>query len=160
MAVDFILDLEGVPGECKKEGFEGKIDISSWAGGGSRGGAFAIGGGGASGAASISDIMVTKVFDKASPQMEMCLLSGKHIPSGTITCRKSTGDKQEMYLEIKIFDIIVTSYSKSGGGGDDIHESYSFNFARIEQKYKEQAADGSLTDAGEYKFDVQKGNTY
>lgn len=158
MAADLILELEGVPGECKKAGFEGKIDIDSWGWSGHRPGAFAIGGGGTTGAASVSDISVQKHYDKASPQMQYCLLTGKHIPSGTIHCRKSVGDTQQVYLEVKLTDIVVTSFSEGGSGGSElIHEGYNFNFAKIEIKYKEQQADGSLTDAGELKFDIPKG---
>lgn len=161
MAVDFILELEGVPGECQKQGYEGKIDIDSWSGSAHRSGAFAIGGGGTTGAASISDIGISKHFDKASCPLELCVLTGKHIPSGKIYCRKSIGDKQDVYLQIDLTDIVVTSYSAGGAGGSDmIHENATFNFAKMEIKYKEQSLDGSLADAGELKFDVPKGETF
>ena len=160
MASDFILELEGIPGECKKSGFEDKISIDSWSHSIHRSGYFGTGGGGTSGAASVADISITKVFDASSPPLELLCLNGKHIASGKIYCRKSIGDKEEVYLEITMTDIVVTNFSDAGGGGDLLHESVSFNVGKFEKKYKMQKEDGSLEDKGEVKWDVQKAETF
>ena len=98
MAVDMILELEGIVGESKVENFDDKIDISSFSWGASNSGS-AHSGGGASGGGkgNIHDMSFTKTVDNASPTLFKLCYQGKHIKTGTLHVRKSAGEEKLEY---------------------------------------------------------------
>ncbi len=158
MAVDMILDIEGVPGECKLSGFEGKIDIYSVSWGLSQAGTFHSGGGGGGGKANIQDVTVTKKVDKASALLMKNSASGKHYPTAKITVRKAGGDSPVEYFKVELEKVIVSALNISSSNGDEnVFESVTLNFAKIKFEYTEQSEDGSGGAAQPFAWDVQKG---
>lgn len=156
MAVDMFLKIQGIPGESKDHKHKDSIQIDSFSWGMVQTGSFSAGGGGGAGKVSMSDISVMKYLDKASCDLMYHCASGKHIPSALITIRKA-GDKPLEYLKIKLTDILVSSVQHSGsGGGDNLSESLSLNFAKIEVEYQEQKADGSGSPAGKFGWNVKE----
>jgi type VI secretion system secreted protein Hcp len=83
--------------------------------------------------ATIKDIQTTKQTDKSSPNLFNNAATGKHIPTGKITVRKSGGDP-------------VVYDDKTKGGDDKPQESMSLNFTKIEMDYKTQNSDGGPTN--------------
>jgi len=155
MAIEYFLKLDGIKGESLSAKHKDEIEVHSWSWGASN--ASSITGSGLSaGKVSISDVNITKPVDKASAKLlEMCC-TGKHIPSGVLTCSKSTGDKNPAdYLTIKFEQIHIAGVSAGGSSGDDVgSESISFAFAKFEYDYKIQGKDGTLTAAGTAKYDA------
>ena len=151
MAVDAFLKLDGIDGESQDDGHKGEIDVLSWSWGGAATGSFDIGGGGSSGKASFQDISVTKYYDKASPNLMKKLADGTHISEATLFARKAGGSSAMELLKIKLKDVIITSVSLGGSGGDDRYvENVSLAFAEFEVAYQAQKNDGSK-DGGEVK---------
>ena len=158
MAVDAFLKLDGIDGESTDSAHQGEIDVLSWTWGGSATASFGIGGGGASGKASFDDILVTKYYDKASPNLMRKLADGTHISEATLCARKAGGSSPIEFLKIKLKDVIITSVAFGGSSGDDQYiENVSLAFAEFEVAYQAQKNDGSK-DGGEVKagFNIQQ----
>lgn len=158
MAVDMFLKLEGVTGESQDKTHTGEIDVLAWSWGMSQSGTMHIGGGGGAGKVSIQDLSVTKYIDKSSPVLQMYCSNGKQFKEGTLAVRKAGGDDPLEYLKIKMTEVIVTSYSTGGSGGQDLlTENISLNFAEVDVEYQPQKQDGSK-DGGaiKYGWDIAK----
>jgi type VI secretion system secreted protein Hcp len=84
--------------------------------------------------------------------------NGKQFKDGLLTVRKAGGDDPVEYLKIKMTEVIVTSYSTGGSGGQDLlTENVSLNFAEVDVEYQPQKQDGSA-DGGPipYGWDIAK----
>ena len=122
-------DVEGGVTEDKHKGwievnsfqFEVARAVSSGAGGQTR----------ESTAPSISEIVVSKVNDIASPKLYEDSLAGTFDTPVTIEMTQTTKKATETYLKIELTDCGVSSYSISSGG-DAPMESLSLNFTKIE----------------------------
>jgi type VI secretion system secreted protein Hcp len=159
MAVDMFLDLEGIPGESHDDKFKGKIDLLAWSWGMSQSGSTHMGGGGGSGKANFNDLSCTKWVDKASPLLMQYVSNGKHIPKATLTVRKA-GEKPLDYLVYTFTDLIVSSVSTGGSGGEDrLTENLSLNFAKWELTYKPQKKDGSGDADVKAGWDIKENKT-
>ncbi|MDG0992920.1 MAG: type VI secretion system tube protein Hcp [Luminiphilus sp.] len=157
MAVDAFLKLDGIDGESQDKEHKGEIDIIAWSWGGASTGSFDLGGGGASGKASFSDLSLTKYYDKASPNLMAKMADGTHIKEATLFARKAGGSSAIEFLKIKLSDVIITSVTFGGSGGEDRYtENVSIAFAKFEVAYQAQKNDGAK-DGGEIKagWDIQ-----
>jgi type VI secretion system secreted protein Hcp len=142
MAVDSFLKLGDLKGEAPVKGFEEQIQLLSWAWGMRQGGTTHHGTGGGSGKVSVGNLTFTHYVDAATPGLILACCNGKHFDEATLTMRKA-GEKPLDYLIIKIKEIIVTSVDHSGGGGDQIVESFELNFASFEVVYQPQDNKGA-----------------
>src|SRR6185437_11998304 len=135
MAVDMFLELDGIKGETSDKAFKSKnaMDLLAWSWG-----TFHSGTGGGAGKANFQDISVTKYIDLASPNLMLYCANGKHVTKGTITIRKA-GENPLEYLKISMKNILVTSYSTGGSGGEErLTENVSLNFAEVKVEYAQQ----------------------
>lgn len=156
MAVDMFLKLEGIKGESKDAKHPDEIQVLAWSWGVSNSGSHGHGGGGGSGKANANDISFTKNVDRASAATWMACTTGKHIKDATLVVRKA-GDKPLEYLKITMTDLLVSSISTGGSGGEtQLTENVSLNFAKIKMEYFEQDAKGAGKPAGEMGYDFQK----
>jgi len=157
MAVDMFLDIEGeIQGESQDSVHKGEIDVLAWSWGLSQSGSFHAGGGGGAGKASFQDISITKWIDKSSPILMLYCSNGDHFKKAKLTVRKA-GKKPLEYLTIDMKNVLVTSVSTGGSGGEDrLTENVSLNFAQCAVKYKAQKPDGSGEAAKEFKWDIAK----
>ncbi|WP_375286778.1 Hcp family type VI secretion system effector [Sphingomonas sp.] len=149
MAVDLFCLIDGVKGESQKDGHKDEIDVFSFTFGASQQGSFHFGGaGGGSGKAEITDLTITKMVDKSSPELFKACASGKHIPSVVIYSQKAgDGDKPLTYYKVKLEDVLVSSMqNQAATSGDAIMETVTFNTAKMTFDY--QAQDKSGAKAG------------
>lgn len=155
MAVDMFLDIEGeIGGESQDAAHKGEIDILAWSWGLSQAGSFHAGGGGGAGKANFQDISCTKWIDKSSPILMLYCANGDHFKSAKLTVRKA-GKKPLEYLVITMTDVLVTSISTGGSGGEDkLTENVSLNFRTVKVEYKEQKPDGSGDAAKTFAWDI------
>lgn len=156
MAVDQFMVIENVKGETTDSVYKDKggIDVLAWSWGMSQSGSFHHGSGGGAGKASFQDMSITKYVDSSSPNLMLYCANGKHYTSAELIIRKAGEDAQE-YLKIKLLDVLVTSVSTGGSGGDDrLTENVSLNFAKIEYNYRKQKQDGTLDTAVPFKWDI------
>lgn len=143
MSVDYFLKLEGIEGESQDDAHRDEIDILSWSWGMSQSGTMHVARGGGAGKVSVSDLNIVKFVDKASPILAQRNASGKHIPKGTLVCRKA-GESPLEYLTIKLENILISSYNVGGSDGDErLSENVSLNFAKCEYSYVPQMDDGT-----------------
>lgn len=142
MAVDMFLKLGDIKGESKDSVHKEKIDVLAWSWGASNSGSAQIGGGAGVGKVNVQDMSFTKWVDKASPDILLATCNGKHIPEAILIVRKA-GEKPLEYLTITMNDLIITSYSTGGSGGEDrLTENVTINFAKVKFGYVEQTATG------------------
>lgn len=141
-ASDYLLVLDGIPGESADAQRPQSIEIQSFSFGASNS-ATVIGGAAGAGKVSFSDISFTKSLDKASPLLYLQCAQGKHIPRAVLYVRKSGAEKPLEYYIITLTDVLISSVQTIGGGGLPT-ESFSLNFAKVEFSYSAQKADGSL----------------
>jgi type VI secretion system secreted protein Hcp len=148
MSVDFFLKVAGVDGESKDHDFPKWIEITSWSMGGTNRGSHAGGGGGA-GKIAVHDVTVTTFTNAASPTIFKFCCSGQKIATVEIVARKA-GDDPQVYLKIKLTDVLVSSYNTDGQvvkdrkGISHTAESISFNYAKIEVAYGQQDEKGKV----------------
>jgi type VI secretion system secreted protein Hcp len=146
--VDYFLKLNDVPGESYDKTHKDEIQLLSFSWGETNAGTMAAGGGGGSGKVQMQDFHFVMNICKASPKLFMMCATGTHIKNAILTARKAGKDQQD-YMKVTFTDLIVSSFQTSGQA-DANHlplDQVSFNFAKVEFEYKEQAIDGSLKGA-------------
>ncbi|HEY4613282.1 MAG TPA: type VI secretion system tube protein Hcp [Bacteroidota bacterium] len=155
-AVDYFLKLKGIDGESTDHKHKNAIDVESFSWGETNSGTHAGGGGGGAGKVAMQDFHFVMRINKASPKLMLACATGEHIADGTLICRKAGTDQQE-FLNIKMTDLLVSSYQTGGSGHGDIvpTDQISLNYAKIEFEYKEQKPDGSLGGAVKAGYDLK-----
>jgi type VI secretion system secreted protein Hcp len=163
MAVSFLLDMIGVPGESVDDNsaYNGKIEIDGWSFGQSQSKVIQSGTGRAAGKVSVNDFTFSKHADKSSPKLMEACATGDHIKQATLTARRTglTGGGLTPYLTVVFTDLIISSFQTGGSAGDSglPAENISFNFAKIEYQYTPQdqgASKGTLRAAYDLKTSV------
>ena len=155
--VDYFLKLKGIEGESTDHKHKGEIDVESFSWGETNSGTHAAGGGGGAGKVSMQDFHFVMRCSKASPKLLLACATGEHIGEGVLVCRKAGTDQQE-FLNIKMTDLLVSSYQTGGSAHGDIvpMDQVSLNYSKIEVEYKEQKADGSLGGAVKAGWDLKQ----
>jgi type VI secretion system secreted protein Hcp len=129
-AVDAFLKFDSIQGESAER--PGWVDVKSVQFGAGRGASSATGRSAdrEASAPSVSEIKITRAIDQASPKLAQCIKRGCHFGTVLLAMRKAGGGKA-VYLEYKLTNVWVSSYSMSSGG-DRPMESVSLNFSKIE----------------------------
>lgn len=154
MAVDIYLKLDGIKGESQDSKHKDEIDILSWSWGAMQSGTTHMGGGSGGGKSSFQDLSFTKYIDKSSPTLMQYLAKGKHIPKANLVVRKA-GDNPLEYIKLDMEDVIVTSISTGGSGGEDrLTENVTLNFGSFKQVYTPQAESGGEKGKVEFAYDI------
>jgi type VI secretion system secreted protein Hcp len=156
MAVDMFLKLGDLKGESIDDTHKDETQVLAWSWGMSQSGTTHMGTGGGAGKVSVQDMSITKYIDKASPVLQLSVCNGKHFDQALLTVRKA-GEKPLEYLKITMKDVIITSISIGGSGGEDrLTENVSLNFAEYKTEYAPQKADGSGDAAIEASYNIAK----
>jgi type VI secretion system secreted protein Hcp len=154
MAVDMFIKIGKIEGESVDSKHKGEIDVLAWSWGASNSGTAHMGGGAGAGKVNVQDLSFTKYLDKSSPELFLHCCNGKHIPEATLVVRKS-GEEALEYLTITMTDLMVTSLSTGGSGGEDrLTENVTLNFAKVKVLYKEQTATGGVGAKPETGWDI------
>jgi type VI secretion system secreted protein Hcp len=155
MATDIFLKLGDCKGESQDDKHKDEIDVISWAWGVIQPGSMHSGGGGGHGKANFSDLTITHYVDKAHPAILKACATAEHIKEATLTVRKAGKTPQE-FLLIKMNDLVVTSVTPGGDGGDAGHTAeFTLQFSKVDIEYKPQKADGSLDAGVHFKYDIK-----
>jgi type VI secretion system secreted protein Hcp len=157
MAVDMFLKLDGINGESKDEKHAKEIDLLAFSWGASQPTHAHIGGGVAAGKVNVQDLSVTKWVDVSSPTLLLNICNGTTIKSGLVTVRKAGGKAPLEYLKISFKEILITSYSTGGSGGEDrLTENVSFAFDEVKVEYVEQTATGGAGASPKMEWKIAK----
>lgn len=141
-AVDYFLKIDGIEGESTDSRRGGEIIIESWSWGETNSGHSAGGGGGA-GKVSMQDFHFVMKANKASPKLMLAVATGKHLKEATLTGVRRTDGEQ--FLEIRLSDLLVSSYQTGGSSGDVVPtDQISLNFTKIEFTFWPELPDGTL----------------
>jgi type VI secretion system secreted protein Hcp len=129
--VPIYMKFGSIPGDVTTDGYKDWIELNSFQYGVGR--AVSSGGGGntrESSAPNISEIVVTKHFDKASAKLYQDSVAGTFDTKVEIKMNTTTKNKTETFLSFELTDCGVSSYSLSSGG-DNPMESLSLNFLKV-----------------------------
>jgi type VI secretion system secreted protein Hcp len=156
MAVLMHMKIDSIPGESRKKGHEGQIEIDSWSFGMSQAASVSHGGGSSAGRVSFQDIHLSKRMCKADTVLMKHCANGTHIDKISIYCEKAGGDNVTVeYVRIDLTQVLVTSHQTSGAdGSDQINTAVSLNFAKYLMVYTPQKTDGSPDGSVEQGYDI------
>ena len=120
-----------IEGDVTTDGYKNWIELNSFQFGVSR--SVSSGAGGntrESSAPNISEIVVTKYFDRSSAKLYQDSVAGTFDTKVQIKMNTTTKNKTETFLTYELTDCGVSTYSQSSGG-DNPSESVSLNFLKI-----------------------------
>lgn len=157
MALDMFMNMgANIKGESadKVQGPKGDIDVLAWSWGMSQSGTTHMGKGGGAGKANFQDLSFTKYVDSASNALMIALAKGSHIPEVVLLARKA-GEGQKRYIQITMSEVMVTSVSTGGSGGEDrLTENITLNFAKVKFSYAAQTATGAAAADKDFVWDI------
>ena len=84
---------------------------------------------------SVSEVVVSKRMDKASPKLWQDAVGGDFSKDVTISMTTTTMDKVETFVEYQLKEVGLSGYSAGAGADDAPQESLSLNFSAVTWKY-------------------------
>lgn len=157
MALDMFINMgDKITGESadKDRGAKGDIDVLAWSWGMSQSGTTHMGKGGGAGKANFQDLSFTKYIDSASNALMIALSKGTHLDKVVLLARKA-GEGQIPYIHIVMEEVMVTSVSTGGSGGEDrLTENVTLNFAKVTFSYTPQTGKGGKDVTKDFAWDI------
>nr|WP_315851325.1 type VI secretion system tube protein Hcp [Alienimonas californiensis] len=148
------LKIDDVKGEAQDKVHKDEMDVLAWSWGMSQSGTTHVGAGSGAGKASFQDLSITKFVDKASTKLAMACANGKHYKEANLVVRKA-GETPLEYIKLKMEDVIVTSISLGGSGGEDrLTENVSLNFGAFSYEYVPQKKEGGGDTPVPFGWDI------
>ena len=155
MAVDMYLKMDPVKGESLDSKHKGEIDVLAWSWGASQSGSTHMGGGSGAGKVNVQDLSITKYVDAASADLWKAVCEGTHFDDATLVVRKAGGKDAVEYIKLEMNQVIVTSLSNGGSGGEDrLTENVTLNFAKFKYTYVEQTKQGGKGTDHPYGYNI------
>lgn len=147
-AGDMFLTVNGarhgqINGEAHDDKHKNEIEVLSWSWG--MQGKASLGGGGATGKATIRELRITKWVDKASTALMAAVRTNEAIKEAVLTVRK-VGKTPLEYFKIKIEDGRVMSLdieAADDAANPVLLEKVTFSFNKISIEYTPQGPDGN-----------------
>lgn len=106
MSTDFFLILPGITGESSDHVYKNAIDIDSIGWDLQNSGTTHVGRGGASGKVEVDSISLTKLVDRATPNLIKACCTGRHFEKASVIVRKA-GEKPLEYLRFELEDVLI-----------------------------------------------------
>lgn len=113
------------------------------------------------GETTLGDIVCVKTWDSSSPKLAESVANGVFMPEVVIHLTSTINKKNCTNLEIKLTDVILTSYSFHGSGSQDPvpTEEITMNYTKIEWTYTKFNDQGKSDGQFPGKFDSQTHRT-
>jgi type VI secretion system secreted protein Hcp len=153
MPGSLFLKVPGCEGEATDDGHQKEIDVKdyrlkmkhpvSFRGTGMSGGE-----------ATVDDVIITKLVDKASPNLMKYCLTGKHLDEVVLTARKR-GENPIDYIKFTFKNCMVSSVDHAHKG-EDHEEIVTLAFESIKKEYTPQGSDGKPQGAVTVEHDIKK----
>jgi type VI secretion system secreted protein Hcp len=157
MGHDIFLKIDGIDGESQDASHKNEIEVNCWGWRISQQSSLHSGSGGGTGKATVDDLEFEHQVDRASPNLMMYCLTGKHIDKATLVVRKAGGNPLE-YLKFTMHDVIVTKVQPSSNRiSEGPRELVRLSFSQVSQEYVIQNAQGGSGGVVTASFDI-KGN--
>jgi type VI secretion system secreted protein Hcp len=158
MASNFILEINGVKGECKVDKHKDHIDIDSWSTGISQSGSYAVGGGGGTGKAVFQDVHFSKQVESSSNDLQLKCAGHDPIDKAILhVYKQGKNNEKKEYVKITLEKGVISSYQVSAGGDGAPQEQFSINFAKYKFEYAPQKDDGTMESFKSMSWDVKEG---
>ena len=132
-----------ISGEAHDDKHKNEVEVLGWSWG--MQGKASLGGGGATGKATMRELKIIKRVDKASTALMAALRTNEAIKTAVLTVRKS-GKTPLEYFTIKIEDGRVMSLDIEAGdesSASSLLEKVTFSFNKISIEYTPQGPDGN-----------------
>lgn len=153
-AFDYFLQIDGVEGESTDKAHSKWIVLDSCQFSVSNP---SLGGGGAAGKVSFSDLSATAKLSKASTMLYFNAAGGTHLKSALLGVRKSGGSNPADFYTVKLEDVLITSVQTSGKTGEAPVETTTLSFSKVTWSYRVQKADGSFEPPISKSWDTKTG---
>lgn len=146
------LKMSGVQGEATAEGHSNEVSVLSFA--------FElthpVGG-----AAQRSELVLTKLLDKASPTLALKCADGSAFPDATITCR-SNDSTRPIFYRVLLYDVTISRVAVDANAitQNRPSESVSVRFNRIRWEYYPILPDGTQGPLEREGWDFQTQRRY
>ena len=152
--VAFYLSIPGIAGPSTTRGFEGQIELLTWAWGVDSNTSLSTGGGGSVGRPVPRDLVAAADSGIQSPLLLTQANTGRHLQTAQLTCVRS-GRRPFTFMTLRFDELVVKSYAvtpdPTGGLPFDL---VHLEFARIQLSVIPQNPDGSagtpVTSAFDY----------
>ena len=155
--VSFFLSIPGIPGEATLKGFEGQIELLTWAWGVDAPAVVGGGGGGGVGKPTPRPVIALAETGIQSPPLLLDVNTGRHVQSALLSCVRSA-KKPFTFMTLAFEELLITSYAitpdPTNGHPLDLMQ---FVFAKITQTVFPQKADGSAGTPVTTSFDYTTG---
>jgi type VI secretion system secreted protein Hcp len=158
-AVDYFLQIDGIPGESTDAGHPNTIEVWSFSFGVKNPPTFTAGAGSAAGKATFSEISFTKKVDRSSPLFYLHCVQGKRIPKA-ILYGATRGEGGDDVYTITLEDVLVSSIQTGAASDGGADESLALNFTKFHVSYRQQLPDGSLGDPVRFGWDLVANGPY
>lgn len=154
MAVDMFIKIGKLEGESVDAKHGKEIDVLAWSWGMSQSGTTHMGEGAGGGKVNVQDLSFTKYIDRSSTPLMQACCQGTHFDQALLTVRKAGGTPLE-YIKITMTDLIISSVSTGGSGGEDrLTENVTLNFAKVKLEYTPQKKDGTADTSNELTWNI------
>lgn len=129
------IDNNVIKGEVDNQSHKDWIQVLAWNSGSSNSGSTHFGGGGG-GSANLENINLTKFLDASTPSLLLASASGRYFHEVKIDVIKLCGRNKYTQYALTLNDVIISSVSSGGSGGEDkLTENVSFNMRSLETMY-------------------------
>jgi len=153
--VAFYLSVPGIPGSSTARGFEGQIELVTWAWGVDSTGSLGGGSGGAVGRPTPRDVIALADSGIQSPALLLNTNNGRHVPSALITCLRG-GRRPFTFMTLKFEDLLITSYAVTPDPTNALPlDLVHLEFAKVTFTVFPQNADGSAGTPVVTSFDYE-----
>ena len=133
-AVDYFLEVSGVPGESQDAKLAKAIDVRDYSWGASQSAEKK--------GPRLGDLVISHNVDLASPPLFQRLVTGATIPSAELIARKA-GENQFIFLRFCFQNVQVTSIQQAAGD-ETPTEDVSFAYAAVSEQYTQQDNTGGI----------------
>jgi type VI secretion system secreted protein Hcp len=161
MAIYMKYSSPDISGGVKTAGFVGQIELSSYSWGVSRQVGSAMAGATNRNASVpiVAELVITKPEDEASGNLFKESLAATGTATAVISLVRTDAGGGKLYLEYTLSNVIISSYSVSGGSDGRPHESLSLNFTKIESKFIPEAVGGDEGDPFPVTYNLETQST-
>jgi len=155
MAIDMFLKIGNINGESLDATHKSWVDVLAWSWGMSNSGSTHVGGGGGAGKANFQDLSYTSYLDASTTPLMKAVATGQHLKSAFLNVRRA-GSAPTEFLKITMTEVLVTSLSTGGSGGEDrLTQNVTLNFAKVKVEYQQVADTGKpINDPLVFQFDI------
>jgi type VI secretion system secreted protein Hcp len=159
MAIDMFLKIGNISGESLDQAHKGWVDVLAWSWGMSNSGTTQVGGGAGTGRPSFQDLSYTSYLDASTTPLMRAVATGQHLKSASLNVRRA-GSAPTEFLKITLTEVLVTSLSTGGSGGEDrLTQNVTLNFAKFKVEYQQASETGKpINDPLVFQFDIAAAN--